>query len=135
VPDVSKVKLFAGLPDKQVEAIGRGMTEVHQPAGKEVAVAGANGVGFMVILDGEAEVHLPHGRTRTLGPGDYYGEMALLDDQGRSATIVAKTDLTVAATARWDFKSFLEEHPEVAWRLLQTLSRRLREAEAAGAGA
>src|SRR5579884_3709835 len=129
VPDVHAVRLFEGLPKREVDEIGERMTEVQQPAGKEVAVVGGAGLGFMVILSGEAEVKLPGGRTRTLGPGDYYGEMALLDDQTRSATVVAKTDLRLAATARWEFKSFLAEHPEVAWRLLQTLSRRLREAE------
>ena len=36
-----------------------------------------------------------------------------------------------AAIPEWEFKEFLSSHPEVAYRLLQTLSRRLREAEEA----
>jgi CRP-like cAMP-binding protein len=29
----------------------------------------------------------------------------------------------------WNFKGFLQEHPEVAYRLLQLLSQRVRQAE------
>ena len=32
----------------------------------------------------------------------------------------------------WEFKDFLSRYPEVSWRLMQTLSRRLREAQSAG---
>jgi hypothetical protein len=32
--------------------------------------------------------------------------------------------------AAWEFRSFVQEHPEVAWALLQTLAARFREAEA-----
>jgi CRP-like cAMP-binding protein len=57
--------------------------------------------------------------------------MALLDQQGRSADISARTDLVLAAVPEWGFKQFLGDHPEITYRLLQTLSRRLREAEEA----
>jgi hypothetical protein len=30
----------------------------------------------------------------------------------------------------WEFPSFVKEHPEVAWKLLQTLAVRLREGRA-----
>jgi CRP-like cAMP-binding protein len=29
----------------------------------------------------------------------------------------------------WEFRPFVEEHPEVAWALLETLTARLRAAE------
>ncbi len=86
-------------------------------------------MGFMVILEGEAEVKTVDGRSRKLGPGDHFGEMALLDAEGRSANVTARTDLVAAAVTEWGFKPFLIEHPTIAYRLLETLSRRLREAE------
>ena len=128
--DLKTVKLFEGLPEKELREISTQVPEVTQPAGKEVMQSGTSGAGFLVILDGEAEVALPGGRTRTLGPGDYYGEMAFLEDRPRSASVTAKTDLRLLAIPRWQFKEFLAKHPEVAWRLLQTLSHRLREVEA-----
>jgi CRP-like cAMP-binding protein len=58
--------------------------------------------------------------------------MALLDHEGRSATVKADTDVSLATIPEWGFKSFLEEHPEVAYRLLQLLSQRVRQAESPG---
>ncbi len=128
--DLKGAKLFHGLPDSELHDIAKQMREVHHGEGATVLVLGSEGVGFMVILEGEAKVSTPDGRTRQLGPGDHFGEMALLDQSGRSATVTARTDLRVAAIPEWHFRPFLLEHPEVAYRLLQTLSRRLREAEA-----
>jgi CRP-like cAMP-binding protein len=36
--------------------------------------------------------------------------------------------------AAWEFRSFVQEHPEAAWPLLEMLAKRLREAEARAAG-
>jgi CRP-like cAMP-binding protein len=66
----------------------------------------------------------------TLGPGDYFGEVALIDEGPRSASITAATDILSYGLTAWEFKPFVEEHPQVAWAMLQTLARRLREAQA-----
>ena len=128
--NLSSVKLFAGMKQSDLKKIAQQMREVRHARGDQLAVRGQNGVGFMIVLEGEAEVTTPDGRRRTLGAGDHFGEMALLDQGGRSASVTAKTDLALAAIPEWHFKPFLMEHPEVAYRMLQTLSTRLREAEA-----
>jgi CRP/FNR family cyclic AMP-dependent transcriptional regulator len=129
--ELKPVGLFEGFSEGDLKKLAREMREVRHQAGAEMVVHGKDGVGFLVILEGEAEVTTSDGRHRRLGPGDYFGEMALLDMKGRSADISAKTDLVAAAVPEWGFKSFLSEHPEISYRLLQTLSRRLREAEEA----
>lgn len=129
--DLGRAKLFSGLPERELRQIASEMKEVHHEAGHSMAAAGQSGIAFSVILDGEAEVRTVDGRTRRLGPGDHFGEMALLDEQARSADVVAAGDLRLAMLVEWGFKQFLAQHPEVSFRLLQTLSRRLREAEAA----
>lgn len=128
--DVKKAKLFDGLPDSEVRSIEKQMKTVRHAAGHEIVVRGEGGVGFMVIVDGTVTVQTVTGHSRTLGPGDSFGEMALLDHEGRSATATAESDVTLATIPEWNFKPFLKEHPEVAYRLLQTLSRRVRQAEA-----
>jgi CRP-like cAMP-binding protein len=129
VIDVKQAKLFEGLPASEVRSIEKQMKTVQHPAGHEIVVRGENGVGFMVILDGNVSVSTVQGKTRKLGPGDSFGEMALLDHEGRSATIKADTDVTLATIPEWNFKPFLKEHPEVTYRLLQLLSQRVRQAE------
>ena len=130
--DVKKAKLFDGLPASEVRSIEKQMKTVQHPAGHKIVVRGDNGVGFMVILDGTVSVSTAQGKTRKLGPGDSFGEMALLDQEGRSATIKADTDVSLATIPEWNFKPFLKEHPEVTYRLLQLLSQRVRQAESTG---
>ena len=92
---------------------------------------GAKGVGFFIIIEGEADAVIPGGRTRRLKAGDHFGEMALLDQRGRSASVVAVTDLKVGAIPAWGFEPFLAAHPQVTYRMLQSMSKRLREAQTA----
>lgn len=127
--DLKDAKLLQGLPDAEVRSVEKQVKEVRHPAGHEIVVRGDGGVGFMIITEGTVTVETVQGKARKLGPGDSFGEMALLDMQGRSATITADTDVTLATIPEWNFKPFLKEHPEVAYRLLQTLSRRVRQAE------
>jgi CRP/FNR family cyclic AMP-dependent transcriptional regulator len=128
--DLRSVTLFKGLAESDLRSIAQQMREVRHAKGAQIVVPGSEGVGFMVILEGQAEIGTLDGRERVLGPGDHLGEMALLDQEGRSATVTARTDLVMGVIAQWNFKPFLMDNPEVAYRLLQTLSRRLREAEA-----
>jgi CRP-like cAMP-binding protein len=129
VADIKQAKLFQGLPDSELRSIIKQMKTVNHPAGHEIVVRGENGVGFMIILDGTVTVSTVQGKFRTLGPGDSFGEMALLDQEGRSASIKADTDVSLATIPEWNFKPFLKEHPEVSYRLLQVLSQRVRQAE------
>jgi CRP/FNR family transcriptional regulator, cyclic AMP receptor protein len=127
--DLKSAKLFKGLPAGEMKKIERQLKLVQHRAGHEIVVRGDGGVGFMIITDGTVTVSTVQGKTRKLGPGDSFGEMALLDHEGRSATVKADSDVSLATIPEWGFKSFLEEHPEVAYRLLQVLSQRVRLAE------
>src|ERR1700686_1614341 len=127
--ELRHAKLLEGLPESELRSLEKQMKTVHQPAGHEIVVKGDNGVGFMIILDGMVTVDTVQGKARKLGPGDSFGEMALLDHEGRSANIKADTDVSLATIPEWNFKPFLKEHPEVAYRLLQVLSQRVRQAE------
>jgi CRP-like cAMP-binding protein len=129
VAELKQAKLLLGLPDSEVRSLERQLKMVKHPAGQRIIVRGDGGIGFMIIMDGSVTVTTVQGKTRKLGPGDSFGEMALLDMEGRSASVTADTDVTLATIPEWNFKPFLKEHPEVAYRLLQTLSRRVRQAE------
>jgi CRP/FNR family transcriptional regulator, cyclic AMP receptor protein len=127
---LEQVPLFGGLPHGELERISRSFKERHFRAGDSVAAEGAGGVGFFVIGEGTASVDV-HGEQRgQLGPGDYFGEIALIDDQARrTASITAETDLTCYGLTSWDFRPLVETNAEIAWKLLQVMARRLREAE------
>ena len=127
--ELKHTKLFEGLPESELRSVEKQVKIVKHPAGHEIVVKGENGVGFMIILDGTVTVATVQGKARKLGPGDSFGEMALRDHEGRSANIKADTDVSLATIPEWSFKPFLKEHPEVAYRMLQLLSKRIRQAE------
>ena len=82
-----------------------------------------------MIGDGQAKVSV-HGEERaTLGPGDYFGEVALIDEGARSATVTAESDVKAYGMTPWDFRPLVETNAEIAWKLLQTMAKRLRAAE------
>jgi CRP/FNR family cyclic AMP-dependent transcriptional regulator len=124
-----RVPLFSRVKPKELKRLDRRMTERVFTEGDTITTQGESGIGFFVIEHGNATVSIGGKIIRTLGPGEHFGEVALIDSGPRSATVVATTDLRCRAMSAWEFKPFVEEHPEVAWALLETLVGRLREAE------
>jgi len=88
----------------------------------------------IALLEGRAKVSTmtDEGREIVLafrGPGDLLGELSAIDGQPRSASVEAIEPVEALAIAPADFRSFLTEHPEIGLMLLETLSRRLRDAD------
>ena len=125
-----QVPLFSNLDEKDLDQLSRQMHERRFPEGAEVTTEGATGAGFFVIIEGNADVSIGGEHRATLGPGDHFGEVALIDDGVRSASIMAATDLLCYGLTPWEFRPFVEDHPQVAWALLETLARRARESPA-----
>src|SRR5260370_21287509 len=98
--DLKAIGIFEGMPPAELKKISKQMREIRHPKGAEIMIRGEGGVGFLVILTGEAEVETGDGRRRRLGPGDHCGEIAMLGQQGRSATLHVPSALTQAAAPR-----------------------------------
>lgn len=58
--------------------------------------------------------------------GSHFGELAALDSQPRSANVVAIEPTTVASLTHETFRELLQEHPEVAMRILVHMARIIR---------
>lgn len=81
--------------------------------------------GYLTIskMDGDKKIVLA-----TRGPGEIVGEMALIDDCPRSATLTAKTDLTLELITRKNLKEMMEHLPEPVVLIIHQLLERLRDA-------
>jgi len=124
---LGSVPLFHGLNQKDLERILDRMKESFHVANDIVIAEGRAGMGFHLILDGEANV-LRNGRIAArLGPGEFFGELALVDDGPRSADVVAASDLTTVVLSKWEFRPLLKDHPQMAWTLIEYLVARVRE--------
>ena len=123
------VPLFSELDDKTVEGLAGEFIERHFDEGAAIATEGVDGLNFFIVASGEAAVTV-HGNTvGALGPGDAFGEVALVDRSARSATVTATTPMVAYALPIWSFRPFVEQRPELAWKLLEMLAERLRAAQ------
>ena len=126
-----KIPLFDGLTEHQLSQLTRLADDVVVAAGKRLASAGEIGKQMFVIVSGTATVKTPRGRTVRLEAGDFFGEMSLIDGEPRSATVVADTPMQLLVLGQREFWELLAEAPPINRKIMTTLSRRLRESEAA----
>jgi CRP-like cAMP-binding protein len=126
---IQKVPLFGGLDRKELEDLAGWFKERSFSEGDEVVSEGRGGIGFFVIEEGQAGVNVGGEERASLGPGDHFGEVALIDEGARSATITAKSNLRTYGLTSWEFRPLVENNASIAWKLLQTMAKRLRAAE------
>ena len=124
------VPLFKGLSDHELKEVVRVAKVVDHEDGHEIIAEGQLGIGFHLILSGEARVSQRGKELSVLKPGQYFGEIALLDGQGRSATVTAVGPVRTLTIVVWGLEPILNEHPTMAIALLKELCSRLRRVEA-----
>lgn len=133
VEHLQDVRLFRGLTKAQLQKIAK-VTQIRQTRAGDVIVRegtyrSGGGPGFFLIGEGKAEVTVRRKKVGTLSAGDTFGEMSLLDGRPRSATVTAKTPMTLYRIRSWDFLKLVKAEPSVALGLLKTLASWLRNAE------
>jgi len=123
------VSLFADLDDSELAQVAMLFKQRRFGAGETVVKEGADGAAFFLIESGEATVSVKGADRAGLGPGDHFGEIALIDEGVRSATITATTDLVCYGLTLWEFRPLVLENGAIGWKLLQSVSKKLRTAE------
>ena len=121
-----KVPLFAGLSDADLGEVAANAVEENYKAGQDIVTQGDTTGPFFLILEGRCEVRIDGKPRRQMGPGQYFGEMALLDDEPRSATVRADTDVRGIALPPWEFLGLLESNFAITRKVMASLSRRIR---------
>lgn len=127
---IERVPFFANMSARDIEGIAALFKERQFAPGETITKEGAGGAAFFVIESGEATVSIGGRQRATLTSGDYFGEIALIDEGARSATITASTDLVCYGLTYWEFRPLVQHNATIAWNLLRTLAKRLREAQA-----
>ena len=126
---LQQIPLFADFDRGELERISRTFKDRTFEAGSTVVGEGKTGAGFFVIESGEATVSMRGDERGKLGPGDYFGEIALIDDGARSATVTADSELRCYGLTSWEFRPLVESNASIAWKLLETMAKRLRSAQ------
>jgi CRP/FNR family cyclic AMP-dependent transcriptional regulator len=101
------------------------------PKGQMIFAAGEPGSLMLLIESGRVQVSVGsmtgrHTILNQMGPGEVLGDLATLDGGPRSADAVAASDVTGRILTRQAILSFLADHPDAAFALLQELCQKLR---------
>ncbi len=122
------IPLFRSLEPPELKEIARLSKEAAFKEGETIVRRGEPGLGFYVIVTGQAEVRKSGETVAKLGRGSFFGELALFDDQPRSADVVATAPTKCLVLLRWNFWSLVTKDSKIMKGLFQEMARRLRAA-------
>jgi CRP/FNR family transcriptional regulator, cyclic AMP receptor protein len=135
---LTRIPIFAGLPDRVIDLIADKLRVVHVVPGAQLLREGEHARSMFVVRDGELQI-MKRGRggaefkLAVLKTGDCVGEMALIDIQPRSATARALGTATLYALDLGEianlYKSDVEAYALLVLNISREISRRLRVAD------
>lgn len=101
-------------------------------SGEVIIKQGATGNCLFVIQEGKVEVINEHDgdevKLAELGEAEFFGEMGLFEKDVRSCTVKALGDVRVLTIDKKNFYESIQNDASLAYRLLEKMSNRLREA-------
>lgn len=123
--------LLKHLSPTEATALVRQSVVKSFAARSTVFLRGDVGDGVYGVLSGSVSVTVQSAGggdliLRLLESGELFGELAVLDNQGRTASVVARTPCTLLFIPRTTFLRVLARHPEVAAEVVPILAGYLR---------
>jgi CRP/FNR family cyclic AMP-dependent transcriptional regulator len=125
---LKSVDLFSKIPGEDLAQVAGIAQEVTFDNGQLIIQEGEIGDSMFLIIDGEVIVHRASQQITRLGEREAFGEMAILDNEPRSASVSAASDVTCLKVEREDFYELMSEKTEIAYGIIRVLTHRLREA-------
>ncbi|MGR8934566.1 MAG: Crp/Fnr family transcriptional regulator [Gammaproteobacteria bacterium] len=128
---LENIALFAFLSPEAREKLASGTHTLSFSRGSLLVSQGEISDSLYMVLSGKLKVFNSNEDGREvllnyLGPGDAFGELALLDGEPRSASVMSMENSRVALLSRQFFLQCLRQNPDIAFELLQLLSKRIR---------
>jgi len=134
---LSSVEILSKMSTKEQQKAAKLFKEQSYKSGEKIIKQGDQGEEFFVIKNGTARVEVTtSGTTSTVSemePGNYFGEMALLNNDVRTASIVAVTDVECFVLKRKDFTAAFGSLAKIMERTAKKRNDELHDATAASA--
>jgi CRP/FNR family transcriptional regulator len=128
--EIRTIPIFERLTTRQLFDLAGVVREEEHPADTEIIRDGDDGSFMYFIVSGTVRVVKDDRTIADLGARDFFGEMALFEGEKRSATCVTATPAKLLRIERADLLSLMEEMPSIAIGICQSLSARIRNANA-----
>jgi CRP/FNR family cyclic AMP-dependent transcriptional regulator len=128
---VSKVLLFSGLSESELEFLLAHVVTRRYSAGETVFTEGEPCAGLYVVESGSVRIFKSSagGREQVLsieGPGASVAELPVFDGGNYPASVVAVADSALLFVSKQAFQSLVLTHPQVALKVLKVVGARLR---------
>jgi CRP/FNR family transcriptional regulator, cyclic AMP receptor protein len=128
---LSKVPLFSGLNQSEMEFIAGRVIPRKYSAGQIVFSEGDPCSGLYVVASGHVRIYKTSssGREQVLsidGPGSSVAELPVFDGGNYPASVSAVDDVILLFVSKHDFHELCLTHPQVALKVLRVVGARLR---------
>lgn len=123
---LATVPLFANLSKGQLKNIAAQAAERTYRPGETIVQQGEKGIGFYLLLNGQADVLKGGKKVGALSGGQFFGEMALFDEQPRTAEVRATSEARCFVLNRFEFWGVVGQDATALRALLNETVRRLR---------
>ncbi len=110
---LKRIPLFADASDEELKQVAAFAEAREIDEGTEVIGEGEFSRALLAIESGTVEVTRAGEKLADLGPGDIFGEAGMLDDEMRSATVTATSDLKLISMGHFEVKRLKKDAPEV----------------------
>ncbi len=132
--ELKKIALFGDLSEGDLAALASDAAEVDLPAGHYLFKEGDEGDRAYVITRGDVEIlkrqqRGPEVLLAVRGEGEVLGEISLLLDEPRSASVRAKSDVSLVAFSRTRFEELLASSPTAIRGVFGVVLERWRNTE------
>jgi len=128
---LTKIPLFQGLPEPQIDKLTRIVTEHSFTGGQVIFTEGDKADGFYIVVTGRVKIYKlsPEGKEQILhvfGPGEPFAEVAMFSGGTLPAHAEAIKESRVVFVPRTAFVALIQQDPSIAMNMFGTLSIRLK---------
>lgn len=127
---LQRVGLFRDVPGRALVAVARLVEEVRVAEDVTVIERGAVEDWLFVVAEGRVRAHIEQRTLAEVGAGGVFGELAVLSAAPRAASVTAMEPTLLLRLRRGPFEELLDDRPEIARVVIETLARMLQQAAA-----
>lgn len=132
---LSRVSLFGELSSDALRAVETQCVWRRYASGEQVFDRESDTLEVYFVIEGAVRILNNSGDDREVAladvlEGNYFGELAAIDGMKRSARVVATRDSLLASLDGPSFLGLMRDHPEIALKVLERLTRIVRNLDA-----
>jgi phosphoserine phosphatase RsbU/P len=135
IENIKRISLFSELPDSEIQNLAASLKLSEKPPGAIIMHEGRSSASCFILIEGVVEIikalGTPDERTLAIRPeGALLGEMSLFShNRKHTASVRTLSDVKMLEMTDADLDLLIRRQPQVAYKIVDLLSRRLEESE------